>query len=67
MAALEASLGVRLLIRDTRKLSVTDAGLLFAQHAQRILDEIQEAELAGLSSSRRCVAPSALIGRCPLV
>lgn len=46
MAALEASLGVRLLIRNTRKLSVTDAGLLFAQHAQRILDEIQEAELA---------------------
>lgn len=25
---------------------MTDAGLLFAQHAQRILDEIQEAELA---------------------
>ena len=46
MAALEASLGVRLLIRNTRKLSVTDAGLLFAQHAQRILDEIQVAELA---------------------
>lgn len=46
MAALEASLGVRLLIRNTRKLSVTDAGLLFSQHAQRILDEIQEAELA---------------------
>ncbi|KAA5931446.1 MULTISPECIES: LysR family transcriptional regulator [Pantoea] len=46
MAALEASLGVRLLIRNTRKLSVTDAGQLFAQHAQRILDEIQEAELA---------------------
>lgn len=46
MAALEASLGARLLIRNTRKLSVTDAGLLFAQHAQRILDEIQEAELA---------------------
>lgn len=46
MAALEASLGARLLIRNTRKLSVTDAGLLFAQHAQRILDDIQEAELA---------------------
>lgn len=46
MAALEASLGVRLLIRNTRKLFVTDAGLLFAQHAQRILDEIQEAQLA---------------------
>ncbi len=46
MAALEASLGARLLVRNTRKLSVTDAGSLFAQHAQRILDDIQEAELA---------------------
>lgn len=46
MAALEASLGARLLIRNTRKLSVTDAGRLFAQHARRILDEIEEAELA---------------------
>ena len=46
MAALEASLGARLLIRNTRKLSVTDAGKVFAQHAQRILDDIQEAEQA---------------------
>ncbi|WP_428944429.1 LysR family transcriptional regulator [Pantoea sp. FN060301] len=46
MAALEASLGARLLIRNTRKLSVTDAGQLFARHAQRILDDVFEAEQA---------------------
>jgi DNA-binding transcriptional LysR family regulator len=44
MAALEASLGARLMIRNTRRLSITDAGMLFARHAQRILDDIQEAE-----------------------
>ncbi|MGB9097291.1 LysR substrate-binding domain-containing protein [Erwinia sp.] len=46
MAALEESLGARLLIRNTRKLSVTDTGHTFAQHAQRILEEIEEAEQA---------------------
>lgn len=46
MAALEASLGVRLLIRNTRKLSVTESGQVFSQHAQKILDDIQEAEQA---------------------
>lgn len=46
IAALEASLDARLLNRNTRKLSVTDNGQVFAQHAQRILDDIQEAERA---------------------
>lgn len=46
IAALEESLGARLLNRNTRKLSVTDNGQLFARHAQRILDDVQEAELA---------------------
>jgi DNA-binding transcriptional LysR family regulator len=46
IAALEESLGARLLNRNTRKLSVTDNGQLFAQHAQRILDDVQEAEQA---------------------
>lgn len=46
MAALEASLGARLVSRNTRKLSITDSGLVFARHAQRILDDIQEAEQA---------------------
>lgn len=46
MAALEDSLGVRLLIRNTRKLSVTESGQVFSRHAQKILDDIHEAELA---------------------
>lgn len=46
MAALEASLGARLLVRNTRKLAVTDAGRVFSQHALKILDDIQEAEQA---------------------
>lgn len=46
IAALEESLGARLLNRNTRKLSVTDNGQIFAQHAQRILDDVQEAEQA---------------------
>lgn len=46
MAALEASLGSQLVIRNTRKLSVTEAGMLFLPHAQRILDDIREAEQA---------------------
>jgi DNA-binding transcriptional LysR family regulator len=46
IAALEESLDARLLNRNTRKLSVTDNGQLFAQHAQRILDDVQEAQQA---------------------
>ena len=46
IAALEESLGARLLNRNTRKLSVTDNGQIFAQHAQRILDDVQEAQQA---------------------
>ena len=52
MAALEASLGARLLVRNTRKLSVTDAGQTFAQHALKILDNLQEAEQS-VSEHRR--------------
>lgn len=49
--ALEASLGVRLLVRNTRKLAVTDLGDEFYQRATRILGEIEDAEQA--MSSRR--------------
>lgn len=52
MAALEATLNARLLIRNTRKLSVTEAGQRFAGHAQRILDDIHEAELAVSTGSQ---------------
>jgi DNA-binding transcriptional LysR family regulator len=49
--ALEASLGVRLLVRNTRKLAVTDLGHEFYERATRILSEVAEAEQA-MSSQR---------------
>lgn len=49
--ALEASLGVRLLVRNTRKLAVTDLGNDFYQRAKRILADVADAEQA--MSSRR--------------
>ncbi|HGO6093136.1 TPA: LysR substrate-binding domain-containing protein, partial [Burkholderia cepacia] len=44
--ALEASLGVRLLHRNTRNLAVTESGQEFYARAQRILAEIADAEQA---------------------
>jgi DNA-binding transcriptional LysR family regulator len=46
MMALEASLGVRLLLRNTRKLAVTDLGHALYAHAQRILADVAAAEQA---------------------
>jgi DNA-binding transcriptional LysR family regulator len=43
--ALEARLGVRLLLRTTRKLSPTETGKVFFQRAQHILQTIHDAEL----------------------
>jgi DNA-binding transcriptional LysR family regulator len=44
--ALEEALGVRLLIRNTRKLAVTDLGQEFYERARRILGEVADAEQA---------------------
>ncbi|KUR78260.1 LysR family transcriptional regulator [Novosphingobium sp. FSW06-99] len=44
VADLEALLGTRLLIRTTRKLSLTDAGLAYVTAARRIIEQVQEAE-----------------------
>lgn len=44
--ALEAELDVRLLNRTTRRLSPTDAGLRFHEHAQRVLAELESARNA---------------------
>ncbi|WP_215779916.1 LysR family transcriptional regulator [Paludibacterium sp. B53371] len=44
IADLEASLGTRLLIRTTRKLTLTDAGVAYVAAARRILEQVEEAE-----------------------
>lgn len=44
VSELEAHLGTRLLVRTTRKLALTDAGIAFLASARRILDEVDEAE-----------------------
>jgi DNA-binding transcriptional LysR family regulator len=41
---LEALLGTRLLIRTTRKLTLTDAGIAYVAAARRILEQVEEAE-----------------------
>jgi DNA-binding transcriptional LysR family regulator len=46
IAALEADLGGALLVRTTRKLSVTDAGRAFHARCERILAEVEEARRA---------------------
>ncbi|HBN49907.1 MAG TPA: LysR family transcriptional regulator, partial [Thalassospira sp.] len=43
---LEDSLGIRLLNRTTRRLSLTDAGATFYQHCARVVEEIETAEHA---------------------
>jgi DNA-binding transcriptional LysR family regulator len=63
LAALETRLGVRLLVRTTRKLSPTDAGLAFYERARRVLADAEEAETAarglagGLEGRVRVCAP----------
>jgi DNA-binding transcriptional LysR family regulator len=46
VAALEESLGARLLVRNTRKLAVTDLGYEFYERARRILADVSDAEQA---------------------
>src|SRR5262249_45338156 len=45
VADLEERLGARLLQRTTRRLSLTDVGLAYYQHAPRVVAEAEEAEL----------------------
>jgi DNA-binding transcriptional LysR family regulator len=44
LSDLEALIGARLLIRTTRKLSLTDAGEAYLAAARRIIDQVEEAE-----------------------
>ncbi|SDD58907.1 LysR family transcriptional regulator [Paraburkholderia lycopersici] len=64
MASLEETLGVRLLVRNTRKLTVTDLGREFYDHAQRILEAVSNAEEA--ISERHGVLHGALRISAPL-
>lgn len=52
VAALEDHLGVRLLQRTTRKLSLTDAGEAYLQRVRSILNEIEDAESQAAEHTR---------------
>ncbi|MEB4593068.1 LysR family transcriptional regulator [Candidatus Thiothrix sp. Deng01] len=44
IADLESRLGTRLLLRTTRKLTLTDAGAAYIEAARRIIEQVEEAE-----------------------
>jgi DNA-binding transcriptional LysR family regulator len=68
---LEARLGVKLLLRTTRRITVTDAGALFLGRAREILAEIEDAEDAarGLDSLRGTIriAMPIVYGTCQII
>src|ERR1700751_4881887 len=52
VASLEARLGVKLLLRTTRRVAPTDAGAVFLERARRILGELDEAAQAARGVDR---------------
>jgi LysR family transcriptional regulator, transcriptional activator for dmlA len=64
LAQLEARLGVRLLNRTTRRMGLTNEGLIYLESARRILEEI--AELERVVASSRSVATGLLRVNAPL-
>ena len=44
VSELEARLGVTLLLRTTRRITLTDAGMLFLDRARNLLAELEDAE-----------------------
>jgi DNA-binding transcriptional LysR family regulator len=61
---LEDELGVRLLQRTTRKISLTDDGVLFLEHGRRVLEELDAARTT--LSTRRSAATGQLRVSLPL-
>lgn len=53
IAQLEDRLGIRLLLRSSRALTITEAGGDFYERAKRIVEDAHEAELAARGSSAR--------------
>jgi len=53
VAALEPRLGIRLLHRTTRRISLTDEGATFHESVLRILQEVEEAEAAASAGSAK--------------
>ncbi len=53
VARLEEGLGIRLLQRTTRSVSLTDAGARYLERARRILSELEEAEDSALAERAR--------------
>ena len=53
ISALEAQLGVQLLVRTTRHVRATDAGLQYAEDARRILQSVEQANesVAGVNQT----------------
>ena len=65
ISALEDRLGVRLLNRTTRAVSLTDAGQRFLERARRILADLEEAER--MAESERSEPSGRLVVSAPLV
>jgi len=68
VASIEERLGVRLLQRTTRAVTMTEAGTRYLERARRILHEIEEAEASaqaerGVPSGRLVVSAPMLFGR----
>lgn len=53
IADLERDLGAQLLIRSTRKVTVTDSGQRYYEDARRILDDVDDAERSASGEYRR--------------
>lgn len=68
IARLEAYLGVRLLVRTTRSMALTESGELYYDKARNIVSELTEANNAVINlhselQGRLCIASTAAFGR----